>query len=66
MENYHFTVLDAGGNVLRERESDCVDDFQAEAAARIFLLSRGTESVEARTNGRLIYTVAREASGPAA
>jgi hypothetical protein len=59
MENYHFTVLGAGGHVLGERDADCVDDFQAEAAARIMLLSRGTVVVEARTNGRLLYSVAR-------
>jgi hypothetical protein len=59
MENYHFTVLGAGGLVLRERDADCVDDFQAEAAARILLLLRGTVVVEARTNGRLLYSVVR-------
>ncbi len=59
MENYHFTMLGVGGHVLRERDADCVDDFQAEAAARILLLLRGTETVEAWNQGRLLYKVVR-------
>jgi hypothetical protein len=59
MENYHFTILGTDGHVLRERDTDCVDNFQAEAAARILLLSRGTEVVEAWTHDRLLYKVAR-------
>jgi len=59
MKDYHFIVPGATGYVLRERDTDCVDDFQAEAAARILLLSHGSETVEAWTNGHLLYKVAR-------
>ncbi len=59
MNDYHFNLIDSGGLVFRERDTPCDDDWQAEAQARIFLLSQGTRAVEAWTRGRLLYTVAR-------
>jgi hypothetical protein len=56
---YHFNVIGMGGLVLQERDTSCVDDFQAEAMARILLLSRGTQVVEAWSDGRLLYRVER-------
>jgi hypothetical protein len=59
MEIYHFNLIDSGGHVVRERDTSCVDDWQAEAMARILLLSQGTHSVEAWAQGRLLCAVER-------
>jgi hypothetical protein len=59
MDIYHFNLIGFGGQVVRERDTSCVDDWQAEAMARMLLLSQGTQSVEAWTQGRLLYVVAR-------
>jgi len=60
MDIYHFNLFDAGGQVVRERDTSCPDDWQAEAMARILLLSQGTRSVEAWRQGRLLCTIARQ------
>jgi hypothetical protein len=59
MDTYHFNLIDSGGRVHGERETACVDDWQAEAMARILLLSQGTRSVEAWASGRLLCTIER-------
>jgi len=60
MDIYHFNLIGPGGQVVRERDTSCVDDWQAEAMARILLLSQGTRAVEAWAQGRLLYTIARQ------
>lgn len=59
MDIYHFNLIGSGGQIVRERDTSCVDDWQAEAMARILLLSQGTRAVEAWTQGRLLYVIAR-------
>lgn len=59
MDIYHFNLINSGGQVFRERDTSCVDDWQAEAMARILLLSHETCAVEAWTQGRLLYSVKR-------
>jgi hypothetical protein len=59
MSTYHFNLIDSGGRIVRERDTSCDDDWQAEAMARILLLSQGTRSVEAWAQGRLLCTIER-------
>jgi hypothetical protein len=59
MDIYHFNLIGSRGQVVRERDTSCVDDWQAEAMARILLLSQGTRAVEAWMQGRLLCTIER-------
>jgi hypothetical protein len=59
VEFYHFNLIDAGGDILSEKVESCIDDWQAEATARILILSRGAQAVEAWSEGRLLYRVER-------
>jgi hypothetical protein len=59
MDVYHFNMIDSGGQLVQERDTACDDNWQAEAMARMLLLSRGTRAVEAWIGGSLLYRIER-------
>jgi hypothetical protein len=56
---YHFDLMGSDGAVLGQRDTSIDDDWQAEATARILLLSGGICAVEAWARGRFLYRIAR-------
>jgi hypothetical protein len=61
LETYRFNFIDSDGKILRERSVSCDNHWQAEAMARICLLSgeRTIDSVEAWDSERVLYRAAR-------
>jgi hypothetical protein len=61
LEIYRLNFIDSAGNILRERSVSCDNHWQAEAMARICLLSGepAIDAVEAWDSERVLYRAAR-------